>query len=70
VSDRPLIGRHAEAAALAEVMTGRSAWRHAILVGEAGVGKSRLLESVCDTVRSSAVTVVAGPVCRCPRVCP
>ncbi len=56
------VGRRAEltalAGGLAALSSGRAAWAH--VVGEPGIGKSRLLRELCETARGRGARVLAG----------
>jgi predicted ATPase len=57
----PLVGRETELAALeAIVRTVRRGGRLAVIEGEAGIGKTRLVEAVLDAARASGATVLAA----------
>ena len=57
----PLVGRETELAALeAIVRTVRRGGRLAVIEGEAGIGKTRLVEAVLDAARGSGATVLAA----------
>ena len=55
-----MIGRAPELAALAELMCGAGGYRHALVIGEAGFGKSRLLEAAGDSARTAGIDVLVG----------
>lgn len=56
----PLVGRRAELRSLTEVLSRSSQTRAVVLVGEAGVGKTRLVDEVVRRAEAAAVTVVKG----------
>jgi DNA-binding CsgD family transcriptional regulator/tetratricopeptide (TPR) repeat protein len=56
----PLVGRRVELTLLTEVLTRGSASRAVVLVGEAGVGKTRLVAEAIRRARAAGGTVLAG----------
>jgi len=62
VSNDKLVGRKAELAVLAQAVdalaSGRPSW--ARVVGEPGIGKSRLLAAACEMAESRRALVLAG----------
>ena len=58
-ADHPLIGREHECATLGEVLAGRRR-AAAFVLGEAGIGKSRLIEAASDIAAADGVLVLHG----------
>jgi DNA-binding CsgD family transcriptional regulator len=58
--DLPLVGRRAELAQLTSALTPGQGPRAAVLVGEAGVGKTRLAAEAIRAVRGQGVRVLSG----------
>jgi DNA-binding CsgD family transcriptional regulator len=58
----PMIGRDRELAALCDMVAaaGRGEPGVAVIAGDAGVGKSRLVAELCTRMRASGATVLAG----------
>jgi DNA-binding CsgD family transcriptional regulator len=56
----PLVGRSDDLIRLADVLAGRSAERTALIVGDAGIGKSRLLSEAAQHFASRGGTVLQG----------
>ena len=54
----PMVGRATELAAVEEVLAGTG--RAALVIGEAGVGKTRLVAEAADSERDQGVVVVVG----------
>jgi DNA-binding CsgD family transcriptional regulator len=56
----PLVGRSDDLIRLAKVLGGRSAERTALIVGDAGIGKSRLLSEAAQEFAGAGGTVLQG----------
>ena len=61
-SAQGLVGRKGELALAAAAVRQLSEWRASVLVieGEAGIGKTRLVQSIVDDARSRGVAVFCG----------
>src|SRR4051812_44548664 len=55
-----MVGRSEDRARLAEVLGARSVDRTAVLVGDAGIGKSRLLLEVAERLTDQGAVVLQG----------
>jgi DNA-binding CsgD family transcriptional regulator len=62
VHDTPIVGRDMEQRALAAALAGAQAGRGCVVIvrGEAGIGKTTLLEALAHEARAQGVTVVTG----------
>src|SRR3954451_12596036 len=56
----PMVGRSGDRARLAEVLGARSVDRTAVVVGDAGIGKSRLLLEVAEQLTGQGAVVLQG----------